>query len=90
MGTQTDQHDADRRLQRMRDLRGDRMADDDRGTREDKERQRMAKPPCQAVFDDIPDIGSACRNAGNRRDVIGFERMLHSQQKAQPQNSEHA
>jgi hypothetical protein len=42
------------------------------------------------VFDDIPDIGPAGRDAGHRRDVIGLKRMLHSEQKAKPQNSEHS
>jgi hypothetical protein len=46
-------------------------------------------PHVRPCFDDIAEVGSARRNTRHRRDVIGFERMLHSQQKADPQNSEH-
>jgi hypothetical protein len=34
-------------------------------------------------------MAAAGSDAGHGRDVIGFERMLHAQQKPEPQNSEH-
>src|SRR5260370_36423077 len=66
------------------------MTQQDRRAGKDKQRQRMTEPPRQAVFDNIVNVGSASGNARHRRDVIGFERMLNSEQKADPQNSEHA
>jgi hypothetical protein len=66
------------------------MTEQHRGAGEDEQRQRMTEPPCQSVFNDIANVGPASGNAGHRRDVIGFERMLHSEQKADPQQSEHA
>src|SRR5260370_12391893 len=66
------------------------MTEQDRRAGKDRERQRMTEPPRQAMFDNIVTVGSASGNARHRRDVIGFERMLHSEQKADPQNSEHA
>ena len=62
----------------------------DRGAGEDEQRQRMAETPGQPVLDDVADVGPAGGNARHRRDVIGLQRMLHSEQKAEPQNSEHA
>jgi hypothetical protein len=41
------------------------------------------------VPDDIADVAAARRNAGDGRDVIGLQRVLHAQQKAQPQDTEH-
>ena len=61
----------------------------DRGPGEDEQRQRMAEPPGQAVLDDIGDLAAARGNAGDRRDVVGFQRVLHAQQKTQSQNAEH-
>ncbi len=89
MSAESDQHDPDGRLERTRQPLGDRMAENNGSAGEDEQRQRMTKPPCQPVFDNVADIGPAGRNAGNRRDVIGLERMLHSKQEAKPQNSEH-
>ena len=42
------------------------------------------------MLDDVADMGAARGDAGHRRDMIGLERMLHAEQKSQPQNSEHA
>ena len=76
---ETHQHDADRRLQRTRETLGDRVAEQNRRTREHEQRQRMAETPCQAVLDDVADVGPARGNARHRRDVIGLQRMLHTQ-----------
>ena len=42
------------------------------------------------MLDDVADMGAARGDAGDRRDMIGLERVLHAQQKTEPQNSEHA
>ncbi len=65
------------------------MSQQDRGTGKNEQGQRVTKPPRQTVFDDIPDIGPAGGNARYRRDMVGLQRVLHSEQKAKPQNSEH-
>ena len=70
-------------------LFGDRVAEQDGGAGKDEQRQRMAEPPGQPVLDDIGDMAAARGDAGDGGDVIGLERMLHAQQKTQPQNSEH-
>jgi hypothetical protein len=49
----------------------------------------VTKPSRQPVLDDVTNLRTAGSNARHRRDMIGFERMLHSQNKAEPQNSEH-
>src|ERR1700729_2193000 len=49
----------------------------------------MAEPPGQAVLDDIGDVVAAGRNRGNRRPMSGLKRVLHAQQKAQPQYCKH-
>src|SRR5258708_30123580 len=51
--------------------------------------QGMAEPPGQAVLDDVADVSAARGDAGHRGDMIGLERVLHTQQKPQSQNSEH-
>ena len=86
----SNQHDADRRLQRTRELFGDRMSQQDRGPGKDKEGQRMAEPPGQPVLDDIANVGAAGGDARYRRDMIGLQRMLHAKQKTNPQRTEHA
>jgi len=89
VSAEANQHNTDRRLQRSRELFRDRMTYQDCGTGKDEECQRMAEPPRQAVFDDITNVGSAGGYARHSRDVIGFERMLHAEQKADPQDPEH-
>src|ERR1700694_4148648 len=69
---------------------GDCMTQQDRSAGENEEGQPMAETPCQPVLDNIADVGAARGNARDRRDMIGFERMLHAQQKADSQHSEHA
>src|SRR6185369_5463772 len=49
----------------------------------------MAEAPGQPVLDDVTDAAAAGGDAGDRRDVIGLERMLHAQQKPKPQNCKH-
>ena len=78
-----------RRFDRLRDVVGNRMAEQDRGAREHEQRQRMAKAPGQAVLDDVGDMGAARGDAGYGGDVIGLQRMLHAEQKTKSQNSEH-
>ena len=65
------------------------MAEQDGGAGKGEQRQRVAEPPGQPVLDDIGDMAAACGDAGYGSDMIGFERVLHAQQKPQPQNSEH-
>src|ERR1700730_12208833 len=89
MCAEADQHDTDGGFQRPRPMFGDRLPDQDRGTGKDEQGQGMAKPPGQAVLDDIADIGASRRDARYRRDMVGLERMLHPEQKPQSENSEH-
>src|SRR5712671_7729561 len=89
MRAEADQHDADRRLDRLCDGVGDRPAEQNGSTGEYEQGQRVTKPPGQPVLDDIADVGAARGNAGHRGDVIGLERMLHAQKKPETQNSEH-
>ena len=89
MGAEADQHDADGGLDRPGNAFGDRVAEQDGGAGKDEQRQRMAEPPGQPVLDDIGDMAAARGDAGYGGDMIGLERMLHAQQKPQPQNSEH-
>src|ERR1700676_3901171 len=49
----------------------------------------MTETPRQAVLDDIANVGPASGNARHRSNMIGFERMLHPEQKADPHDSEH-
>ena len=65
------------------------MAEQNRGAGKGEQRQGMAEPPGQAVLDDVADMAAARGDAGHRRDMVGLERVLHAQQKPQPQNSEH-
>ena len=70
-------------------LSRDRAAEQDGGAGKDEQRQRVAEAPGQPVLDDIGDMAAARGDAGDGGDMIGLERMLHAQQKPQPQNSEH-
>ena len=65
------------------------MTDEDRDTGKHEQGQRVAESPGQAMLDDIRDVAAARRDRGDRRDVIGLERMLHAQQKSETQNTEH-
>jgi hypothetical protein len=89
MRAETDQHDPDRGLDRARKIVGDRLTERQRSAGKNKERQRMAEPPGQAVLDDIGDVFTPRGDRGNRGYVIGFQRVLHAQQKAQPQYCKH-
>ena len=40
--------------------------------------------------DDVADLAAARGDAGYGGDMVGLERVLHPEQKAEPQNSEHA
>jgi hypothetical protein len=81
VSAETHQHDADRRLERPCQAFGDRPAEQDSCAREHEQRQRMAEPPGQAVPDDVADVGAARGDAGHRGDMIGLERVLHTEQK---------
>ncbi len=89
MGAEADQHDADRALDRAREMFGNGLAEPKRGAGEGEQCQRMANPPGQTMLDDVGDVGPPRGDAGDGRDVVGLERVLHAQQKAKPQNSEH-
>lgn len=65
------------------------MTEQNRGTREDEQGQGVTQSPGQPMLDDIADIGTARGDAGDRRDMIRLERMLHSEQEAKTQNSKH-
>ena len=71
MRAETDQHDPDRGLDRARKVVGDRLTERQRSAGKNKQRQRMAEPPGQAVLDDIGDIVAAGGDRGNRRHMIG-------------------
>ena len=68
---------------------GDGLAEPKRGAGEDEQCQRMSDPPGQTMFDDVGDIGPARGDAGDRREVVDLERVLHTQKKSKPQNSKH-
>jgi hypothetical protein len=89
MRAETDQHDADGGFDRPRDRFRDRAAKQNRGAGKAEQRQRMAQAPGQAVPDDIANMAAARGDAGHRGDMIGFQRMLHAQDKPKSQNSEH-
>ena len=89
MRAETDQHDADGGLERPREMLGDRVTEQDGGAGKDEQGQGMAEAPGQPVLDDVADVGAARGDRGHRRDMVGLERVLHAQQKSQPQNSEH-
>ena len=89
MRAEANQHDADGALQRPRELLRDGVTEHNRGACEHEQGQGMAEAPGQAVLDDIADMAAARGDAGHRGDMIGLERVLHSQQKPKPQNSEH-
>ena len=42
--------------------------------------------PCLTIS---PTLAAARGDARDRRDMVGLQRVLHAQQKTQPQNSEH-
>src|SRR6202011_4204400 len=66
-----------------------RAPEQDRGAGKDEQCQGMAEDPGQAVPDDVANVGAARGDAGLRRDMVAFERVLHAEQKPQPKNSEH-
>ena len=89
MRAETNQHEADGGLDRPGNAFGNRAAEQHGCAGKGKQRQRMAEAPGQSVPDDVADVATARSNAGHGGDMIGFERMLHTQQKPKPQNSEH-
>jgi len=84
-----DQHHADGGLHRPGDGFRDGAAEQNGGAGKGEQRQRMTEPSGQPVLDDIAHMAAARGDAGYGGDMIGFERMLHAQQKPQPQNTEH-
>lgn len=89
MRAEADQHDADGGLQRPRQMLGNSVPEQYRRTGKDEQRQGMAKSPGQAMPDNVPHVGPPRGDTRHRRDMIGLQRMLHAEQKPQPQNSEH-
>jgi hypothetical protein len=90
MRAEANQHDADARLDRPRESFGHRVAHQHGNGGKRQQSEAVAESPCQAMFDNVGDFSAARRNRGDRGDMVGLERVLHSQQKTQPQNSEHA
>src|SRR6476646_490168 len=89
MAAETDEHDADGGLQRPSECFRDGAPEPNCGAGNGEQCQGMAKAPGQPVLDDVGHLAAACGDAGHRGDMIGLERMLHAEQKSQPQNSEH-
>ena len=89
MRAQPDEHDADCSFQRTRQMFGNSVTKQNRGTGEHEKRQGVPQSPGQTVFDDVADIGAPGSDAGHRRNMIGLERVLHSENEAKSQNSEH-
>ena len=89
VGAETDQHDADGRLDRARQGFGNGPAKHKRGACKREQCQRMPDPPGETVFDDVGNVAAPCGDAGNRSDVIGLKRMPHAQKKTKSQNSKH-
>lgn len=87
--SKTHHHDADGPFKRLCDMLRNGMSQDNRGTRKQRERNRVAKSPRQSVPNNVSDIGSAGGDAGDGCNMIGFQRMLHSQHKTESQNSKH-
>ena len=89
MHPEPDQHDADGGFQRAREMFGNGVAEKNRRTGEHEQGDGVTQSPGQPMLDDVTDARAPGRDAGHRRDVIGFERVLHAKKKAEAQNSEH-
>jgi mannose-6-phosphate isomerase-like protein (cupin superfamily) len=90
MRAKSDQHDTNGALDRPGDGFGNGVSEQDGGAGKNEESDRVAEAPGQAMLDDVADAAAAGSDAGDGGDVIGLERMLHAQQQAETQNSEHA
>ena len=77
------QHDADGGLQRPCEMFRDSTPEQNCGAGNGEQCQGMAEAPGQTVPDDVPDVSAARGDAGHRGDMIGLERMLHTEQKSQ-------
>jgi hypothetical protein len=89
MRAEADQHDPHAGLDGTRKLFRDRVPQEDGDAGKNQQGDGVAEPPGEAMLDDVADFGAARRNRGDRRDMVGLERVLHAQQKTQPQDSEH-
>src|SRR3954469_17584477 len=89
MRAQTDQHEADGALDRVRESFRERLTEQDRDPGEGEQRQAVPEAPSEAVLDDIPHVGAPGGDAGDRGNMIGLKRVLHAQQKPKPRNCEH-
>ena len=78
---EADQHQADGGLHRSGDRFRDGAAEQNGGAGKHEQRERVAEPPGQPVLDDIGHMAAARGDAGYGGDMVGFERMLHAQQK---------
>ena len=72
MQPKSDQHDADRCLQRLGETFRYRVTDQQRGSRKYKQRDGVTEPPGQPVLDNIGHTGSPRGDGGDGRDVIGL------------------
>jgi hypothetical protein len=81
MRAEANQHHTDRRLQRPRQRFPNGVTKQDRSSCKGKQRQRAAEPPGQTVLDDVEHLAAARGDRGNRRDMIGLQRMLYAEQK---------
>ncbi len=87
--SEPDHHDTNCALKRLRDMFRNCVPQEDGRPRKQRERNGVAKPPCQPVPDDVTNIGPAGSDTGDSCDVIGFQRVLHPQHETKPQNSKH-
>lgn len=87
--SESNQHNADRRLDWPRHVGWNGMPKQDRRTGKREQCECVAKTPCQAMLDDVSHACSVDSDARDCGDMIGLKRVLHSKQEAQPQDPQH-
>ena len=88
VGTEHDQHRADRRLERLLEIRRDHRAEPQHGPAEQHQRDRVADAPGNALAQRLTERSLAGRERGDRGEVIGLGRVLHAEQQADDEDRE--
>ena len=89
VGPQQHQHDADGKLEEVRDALGHDAVEREHHGARSEEGQRVPQPPGRTEAKGATQIPAARRQRGDGGDVVRFQRMTHADQEAENENATH-
>ena len=87
VGPKQHQHDADGKLEEVRDALGHDPVEREHDGARSEERQRVPQPPGRTETKGATQIPAARRERGDGGDMVRFQRMTHADQEAENENA---